>query len=578
MANAGVTQQINNANANREAAIRQQQQENDYLNGQRGNYNALEGNYRNQADTAYSDLAETPGYTADQAKGIYGNPNAAFKYYNPGAIGADLDASAAGINTATGNYAGDIRDKAAAAGSGFTDAASRYSAGVTGRAGKYSGDLAGAAGKVGSGLNNAADIAKGYLDNPSTDQLNWQGGVYGYQKGANEANYGNLDTGLNKAVDPSKLGLSGEFSSKYALSPGQAQNIKDVAGNTVRGQYQREQDQLGQRAFAQGNSSPAQIAALQQQLGRQGAIDAGDAMSTAELNANKEAAARQQSIENMRLGTEEDISNRLTGNATTRYGAANQASSNLAANELAGINSSSANRMTAAEQEAAMRYNAANTGSAAGYDAAKTGGAAGLNAEATAGQAGLDAAKVAGQYNYDAANSGGVAGINAANTIGTQRLNTDTGQQQVGQGLAINADNSGSARSGTVANQSIAGQNAVRGYYTGQQGAAQQGAQTATGQGIQSAGTQGALANQATNTATGAATSESNKPGIFSKILGAAGGILGGIGAAATGLKAADGAVVDKPTMATIGERGPEMIVPVGPRKRYRAPMEQMAA
>lgn len=570
MANAGVTSQISNANDNRNRALQQGDQENDYLNGRLGYYDQLEGNYRDQGDQAYSDLAQTPGYTTDQAKGIYGNPNAAFQYYNPGAISSDLDASAGGVNKATGDYSASLTDQANAAGGGVTDAAGKFGTDVTGRANQFSGDLAGAAGKYGSGLSEAADKAQGELDAPSTDQLGWQGGVYGYQKGANDQAYGNLDTGLNQAVDPSKLGVSSDFTSKYALSPEESQNIKDVAGNTVRGQYRREQDQLKQRAFAQGNSSPAQLAALDQQLGRQGAIDAGDAMSTAELNANKEAAARRQTIENMRLGSEEDISNRLTGSATTRYGAANQASSTLAANELAGINSSSANRMTAAEQEAALRYNAANTAGATGYDAAKTGGTAGINATAAGDQSAIDAAKVKGQYGYDAATAGGQAGINAAQFTGTQRLNADTGQQQVGQGLAINADNSGSTRSGAIADKSIAGENAVRGYYTGQQDRAQSGAQTGNAQKIQSAGTEGGVANQATATATGAATNQANKPGVFSQVLGA------GLGAASAFFE--DGGIVDKPTLATVGERGPEMIVPLQPRKRYRAPMEQMAA
>jgi hypothetical protein len=301
----------------------------------------------------------------------------------------------------------------------------------------------------------------------------------------------------------------------------------------VRGQYQKMSDEVERRAAAQGNSSPAAIAAIKQQMARQGAIDAGDAMSSAELNVNNVAAQRQKDLEGMRLGANQDLSTRQTGAATTRYGAASGAAKGLADMEAQGTEHAAGTQLSAAGKSADL--------------------------------------------GYDAANAGGQAQIDAAKTSGTQRLGVDAANQQTGQGLATNADNTASSRAGTVAGQRIAGQDKVRGYLTGQQGAAQQGGQTASGQQIQSQGNTASAVNTATGTGAQAATAKDGKPGIGSQILGAAGGVAGGLAMAFE-----DGGVVDQPTNAVLGENGPEAVVPLTPQQptgfqRFQQGMKRFA-
>lgn len=527
---ANVDQFTNEAKANRNRFIQQGDDENNYLGNRQNYYNTLEDDYRGQSDKSYQDLAGTPGYTDKETSAINGNPNAGFNYYDPSKLTGDVDANAAGLDKSVGDYR-----------SGLNDAAGSASSGVRGAAGKYGQDLSGAAQAGADKLGGAA-----------SDELGYQGGVYNYLRGENEGSYKDLDKGLDQAVDPNKLGLSKDFTNNYQLTDKQGENIRDVAGNTVRGQYQKLSDEVESRAAAEGNSSPAAIAASKQQLMRQGAIDAGDAMSNAELNVNNTAAQRQQTQENMRLGTEQDISGREASAAQSRYGARTGAANTLTAQEQQGIATNTGHRQAADSQAASM-----------GYDAAARGG-----------QANIDAAKVAGDYGYSAAGSGGQAALDASRYSGAQKLATDTGVQSTGQGLAVNADNTGSSRATGVAGARIAGQDKVRGYQTAQQGAAQQGTQTATGQQIQSQGTQGALANQATSTASQTATSNNaNNTAGANANKALAGNLVSSF--------FADGGIVNTPTEAIIGENGPEEVIKLGnqpqaQRGRYGLPKPGM--
>lgn len=525
---------------NRQRAIQRGDDQDGYLRNRTGYYNDAEDRYRDEGDLAYRDLSETPGYTNDESMGIRGNPGAGFGYYNPDELKRNVDENRVDLDRTVGDY-----------GSGLKDAAGSVGGGVRKAAGDLGSGLKTAAGDYGKSLGDAAGRAKSTLSAPGDEELGYQGGVYNYLRGENEGGYGDLDKGLNGAIDPAKLGVSSQFASDYKLSPDQAENIRDVAGNTVRGQYQKMSDEAENRAAAQGNTSPAALAAIKDKLAREGAISAGDAMSSAELGINREAANRNQTLEGMRLGTEQDISSRETGAAGTRYGARTGAASNLASTEMAGLSSNTGHRLTAANTAAGLDYDAASTGGKYNYDAASTGG-----------QAGIDAEKVAGDYGYRAADSGGQAGVNASQYSGQQKLNTNTGLQTTGQGLAVGADAAGSARSGKVADQRIAGQDKVRGYYTGQQGQAQQGSENATGQQIQNSGQQGSLANSATATgaqAQGQQNQIDKQPGEGERV---------GMGLVHAIFK--NGGIVDRPTDALIGEAGPEMVIPLGKPRRYR--------
>ena len=156
-----------------------------------------------------------------------------------------------------------------------------------------------------------------------------------------------------------------------------------------------------------------------------------------------------------------------------------------------------------------------------------------------------------------AAGTAGQAGINAANQYG--QFNTTT---QAGLGTA--ADQAESARATGIANQRIAGQGAYRSGVAGQQTAAEQGAETATNQQNTTYGTQTAGANAA---ATGQSGFEVQKASLGDKL--------------GTSLATlfAKGGVAEEPTMAKVGEHGPEAIVNIGRYfKSMRKPAMGMAA
>lgn len=210
-----------------------QQQYQDQMNG----YGADAANYENEANTAYSELAAQPGYSAADTAAIQGNPNAGMQYYNPDAVTGTATNEQTALNNANSTQAG----------------------------------------------------ANNYVENQYAN---------------------NLGSDINQ--------------SDLTVSPEEQQNIKDVAAQTTAGQYASMQDQAQLRAAAQGNTSPAAEAAIEEQLGRQGAIDAGNAASTAELGANAAALSANQQYTGMKTAADTNVANLESANTNTQ--AANQLS------------------------------------------------------------------------------------------------------------------------------------------------------------------------------------------------------------------------------------------------------------
>ncbi len=546
-------QKAADAEQNRQAANARGNEINDYLKNREQYYYDNEDAYRGNADRAYGDLASVPGYTWEEATGIVGNPGAGFGYYDPRKLTGLADESATGLSRSAGDITESLRGAAGRYGEGVRSAADKYGTGIT--------DAAKAAGASVTGASGAnAPAIREALNN----ELNWQGGVYGYQRGENEAALGDLESGLASSNDRDKLALNQDFAGEYRMSPAAQQRFRDVAGQTVRAQFQNLQDDAEMRAMAGGNVSPAALAAIKERLARQGASGAADAMTRAELTASQEAAGRLKDIEGMRLGTEQDISTRGANAAATRYGAKQGAARDLTAMEMQGIDRNTANRIAAESALGSQAYDAAKTAAGYGVTGARDAADLGYRAADTAGQAGMNAETGASGYQFGAASQGGA-----------QRLNTEQYNQQAGQGLATAADAAASARNTGIANQRIAGQDKVRNYLTTEQGMAQQGRENATGQQIQTYGAQTGAANAATNAGTSAVNAgtaatqvgsqASQAPGTFGKILGAATGVLGALGGGAgiAGLKKmAKGGAADSPTEAMVGERGPEYVGP----------------
>lgn len=172
------------------------------------------------------------------------------------------------------------------------------------------------------------------------------------------------------------------------------------------------------------------------------------------------------------------------------------------------------------------------------------------NAATTAGTAAIGAGEAVGQ-----------AGINASNAYGQAAVgqqNTQTGQRAT---AAQTADTTASTRAGTVADTGIAGRTAYRSGVAQQQGLAQQGGQKAVDQQQATAATLGNQLNSSTASRANYET-QGDSNSALNQATKVASAVL------------ADGGVVTEPTVAVVGERGPEMILPM---PRYRRD-QRMAA
>lgn len=100
--------------------------------------------------------------------------------------------------------------------------------------------------------------------------------------------------------DPS-LSLSDEFVGRYRMDPSAQERIVNQVAGDVNSRYQGEVDELMDKARASG-MNPAQAAAMASRIRKEGAIQAGDAMTKARIAAEEAAAGRERDIESMRLG------------------------------------------------------------------------------------------------------------------------------------------------------------------------------------------------------------------------------------------------------------------------------------
>lgn len=340
------------------------------------------------------------------------------------------------------------------------------------------------------------------------------GGEGSYLKGAVQSMGENMGgavvsekSGLDTAVDRSKLGLSGDFSNKYLMSPEEQQRIVSGAGISAGLKDSQAVGDLERSAAAAG-TDPMGVAAYRARMARQQAADAGDAMTQARIGASNAAAGRQQTNEAMRLGTEQDISSRQQQNVrdVTNTGIAAQ-------KDFTQMGIGAQETLSQQEQQAATTEEQNRQAAEQYLTGAK------LQSETTGGEAAL------------------------------QNTQLQTGQtQQQNQYTDTNQSN----RATGVANTRINQQNTAINNQNQKAGMANQNAQSAYGRQIGAYGTQ----TQGINQAAGTSQQASQNPSGLDKALGAAAGVASAF--------LDDGAVIDQPTVATIGEQGPEAVVPVG--------------
>lgn len=471
-------------------------------------YDPLQQQYTAAENQALNNLQQTPGFTPQEA----GQINVNYSQFNT--PGSQYTAMA-------GNPYAPVQTLAAGQ-AGQGEMLNQYQSDVGSQLQQYGSNLGGAVQQFGTNVGGAV----------SGTQAGVTGATGGLQSGLTAAQ--DKFQPLNTAVYNPALGFDPN-QTEQQMTPQEQQAMVTAAGTTVGNTFQSQRDAIARAAAQQGNTSPEALAAMEQQLTTQQAATAGDTMTNAQIAAEQAAFQRAQGIEAQREG-------------------AVQTQTGLEA--------------TAATTEEAAAQAAAGLGGQQNISAQEYLGSQGLGAQEAIGQQGISAANELGQTNLGAVTNYGQFSTNTAGQMagaaygaqstaeqeGAQRAQT-IGAMQYGQGTgsaqltAQGAQSVGAAR--------MAGQNTYLGAVAGQQAQAQQGGQAAMQAQLGAYGTQ-----------TSGITQNASSQGQFETNKASLGDTAGkSFVNAAAGLFA-EGGVATEPTLAKLGERGPEMVVPLTPRYR----------
>lgn len=476
-------------------------------------YSGLQTQFQQEASSALNQLGATPGYTPGEASQI----NVNYGQFNTPESTLDSEYLTPAEQTSIyGNPQ---------VGAQVTDAGLKNEGA---QLGAYEQNLSG---QVGNFANYAKQGVQDLSGGLQTANSGLQSGLQGAQ-----GKFGNLDTAVNNpalAFDPN--------GTEKQITDAQVQDMRTSAGQAVGAQYQTAENQLQRQAANAGNSSPLAIAAANARLQQQEAAGEGNAEVAANIAALQAQQQQAASIEQQREG--------------------------------------------AAQTQTGFKANAATTEEQAAQNAAALAGTTGVTSAALTGTQGLAAAEQTAQKGIDAANTYGQTAINEQNLMTGQQAGADTlaeqeaaaraasiagnrqttgtsiNQTKYGQGVGSQQDTSQGAQ--TVGGARIGGQQNYLAGVTGQQGMAQQGGQAAVGQ------QQNAFSTETGGLGQGATTLANYKVSAPTAISQAS-SLIGAV--APKGL--AEGGVASKPEVHIVGEKGPELIMPLG---RYRAKDRKVA-
>ena len=315
------------------------------------------------------------------------------------------------------------------------------------------------------------------------DDLRLSGGYGTSAEGALSGTEG----AVRGAIDPTKLGLRAGFLEDYEMTPEEQQRIVTGAGITTGNVYRDQSDQLERRARAAG-LDPLGVAAAKQRLVREGAGEAGDAMTQARIGADSAAAARLASGEGMRLGAEQTQAGMRVGSELA-----------LGGRRLGQVNEGELMRLKAEQGLSDRQLLAARTSGMAALENERVLGQTGLQSE----QAINNQARNQAQYNATTgtAIATGIEADTAARNYELARQRAATNAANVntrfGQGRQISADLSG--RSLAIAAQRRREAAEGRAYLTGRGIRANANEQAEYERQMQLHGTTASLANQGTD-------------------------------------------------------------------------------
>ncbi len=416
------------------------------------------------------------------------------------------------------------------------------------------------------------------------------------------------------AISPTDLKQSSDAAQQIQMTPQQQQDIVTAAGISA---GQRNAAAVGdlQRQTLAAGGSPEAVAAYRARMARESASDAADAMTKARVEASNAGASRALQGEQQRLGAEQYLTNTKTGTEMALGQQAVGAEQALGQQELGQENLQEQQRLGGQQYLTGAKMNAATVGGEAALGAEQN-----INAQQRQSQ----------QFNTQAGTGIRMAQDQAATQRAAQMAQNRQGvnqynqQTQYNQGLTANQ--LGSQRAAQVAGTRLGQQQFGIGVYGGLQGQKNANQQGAFGRQQQTFGTTAGAGNTATNYGLQANQYPSTQQkGISAgigaigalpfldegdivtqpslhilgehgpelvKSLGAIGGAFGAnpnnpygqMGAGAGSIigdylnrrrqrnygnkaESADGQIVDKPTVALLGENGPEQVTPL----TYRA-------
>ncbi|MGC4052873.1 MAG: hypothetical protein QM757_26395 [Paludibaculum sp.] len=330
-------------------------------------------------------------------------------------------------------------------------------------------------------------------------------------------------------LDRTKLTQDSNVADQSRLTPQQQQEMVTGAGISAGAGYRASIDRMQRDARAAG-VDPVGAAALSADFERKSAADAGDAMTQARIAANAEAAKRNMSLEDQRLAAEQGYA----GLATSATNAANTQAIQQEA-QRAG-----SEQTIAGQKAAAGSPDVGHLKDTQAADQMKTGLATKQYLQDTAMKTATDA---------DAKSSA------RATTLATNRQATAQANQATKFNQGYNVSGALSDRNQTVADARKQDQ------YTGlnylQHKADEENSNEQAEYDRQSGLYTGRGTMQQANT--GQQMQWNSRPSTWQKVVGA---VTSGVGAAMSG-GFADGGVVNKPTLAMVGENGPEAIVPL---------------
>lgn len=479
--------------------------------------------------------------TEQEKAAMTGNPYEATSYENSGQIrtslGTDLGAQKDAVTGLKNDLNNSIDPEA-------LKLDPRYAGALTGKVNDTGNYLAGKVDTAGKNLSGITDKASSGLSSVMGDTT------------------GRLD----KATSDPGLDLMSDYASREEMTPEQEQDIVNAAGTTVANKNQAALDDMYRRANAAGIGTLGQ-AAYRGRMTRQAESDAADAMTNARIAASNAAAERLQKVQDtslsaagaragLRVNAGEALGSMGTGQQEYLGTLGTGQQEDLLATGVQTGEYTGTQNVNALEDIEQRRQSDQQQLTADQLDAAKTGGLADVQNAQNATGRDIDTQQNIADREVRDHQAAEAAATARGTDIAKNDQATTQGNNTTNYNRGVTASNALSSRTAQVAtNRQDQADKAAAGLET-QATREQQAATAAGGQQNTTFGTTTSAENNAAQVQSGA----QNQPGLGERIFDT---VVGGAATAAKGLstlKFEDGGVATKPTLATLGENGPEQV------------------